>query len=42
MPRVEKSTCTFRRTIAPDPISIAKLDAVERLLAHFVALGICF
>ena len=40
MPRGSgKSKCTFRRTFAPDPICSAELDAVERLLARFVALA---
>jgi hypothetical protein len=34
-----KSRCTFRRIVAPEPISTSELDAAERLLARFVALA---
>ena len=34
-----KSKFAFRRILAPEPISAAELNAVERLLARFVALA---
>ena len=34
-----KSKCTFRRIVAPEPISAPELDTAERLLARFVALA---
>lgn len=34
-----KSKCTFRRIVAPEPISASELDTAERLLARFVALA---
>jgi hypothetical protein len=34
-----KSKCTFRRIVAPEPISAPDLDTAERLLARFVALA---
>jgi hypothetical protein len=34
-----KSKFAFHRILAPEPISVLELDAVERLLARFVALA---
>ena len=34
-----KSQCTFRRIVAPEPISASELDTAERILARFVALA---
>jgi hypothetical protein len=34
-----KSKCTFRRIVAPEPISAPELETAERLLARFVALA---
>jgi len=34
-----KSKCTFRRTVASEPISASELETAERLLARFVALA---
>ena len=34
-----KAKSTFRRIVAPEPISASELDAAERLLARFVALA---
>jgi hypothetical protein len=34
-----KAKCTFRRIVAPEPISVSELDTAERLLARFVALA---
>jgi len=34
-----KSKFAFRRILAPEPISALELDAMERLLARFVALA---
>jgi hypothetical protein len=34
-----KSKCTFRRIVAPESISAAELDTMERILARLVALA---
>jgi hypothetical protein len=34
-----KSKLTFRRIVAPEPISASTLDTAERILARFVALS---
>jgi hypothetical protein len=34
-----KSKCTFRRIVAPAPVSASELEAAERILARFVALA---
>jgi hypothetical protein len=32
-----KSKCTFRRIVAPEPISASEVEAAERILARLVA-----
>jgi len=33
-----KAKITIRRTVAPEPVALSELEAVERILARFVAL----